>query len=479
VTLTLRARLAAIWTLVFGLLLGVVSVLSYRTLASRLESDVNLRLAELTNGLHGYLHEDGDTFVLSYDADDNEEAAFIHEATRYYQIYGIDEGRLVVQSPGLLPLGVRLTHAEVQAFAREETPLDLTTGSGRLRLSNSEVRGESGRSYLLQVGVSLADLDATLTHYRNLMLWGLPLAIVGAIAVAWWLSGLALRPLTDVAAAARAIDVDTLQHRVPARGARDELDEVASALNGALGRLEQSVGEMRQFSAALAHELRTPLTAMRGEMELALRNKTGGDGALRATLADQIEGIDRLKALIDKLLTLARAESGQIPLAFAPVDLSALACSLVDQLSVVAEARQIALRCEPDSGIIVSGDAGWIERMLLNLIDNAIRFTPAGGDVRVRVAAVHTEAELQVSDTGVGMSEEELAHVFDRFYRADSAPSRASGGSGLGLALVAWIVKQHQGTIAVESSRGHGATFTMRLARSGAPRAAANEHRSG
>jgi len=461
VTLTLRARLAVIWTLVFGLLFGFVSAISYTTLSRWLENDAEVRLEELTKGLHGYLHEDGATVVVQYDVDDDEEATFIREATRYYQIYDAVSGRPVVESPDLTRLGVNLTPEEVRSFFVSLKPIDMMTADGRLRLSNSEIPGE-GRQYLLQVGISLADMDASLSHYRTLMFWRLPLALLMAVMLAWWLSGFALRPLVLVAAAARAIDVRTLAKRVPLRGVSDELEDVARALNDALARLEHSVGEMRQFSAALAHELRTPLTAMRGEMELALR-ALPANHSLRASLASQIEEIDTLRSLIDSILTLARAEAGQIPLAFTPIDIAALAASLVDQLSPVAEARQIALHGDWQDAVFVEGDPGWIERLLLNLMDNAVKFTQPGGDVTVRVRRDGPTARIEVSDTGIGMTPDVMARVFERFYRADPARSSTGSGSGLGLTLVTWIVERHGGRITVQSEPGAGSTFIVTL----------------
>ncbi|HEX5107484.1 MAG TPA: ATP-binding protein [Vicinamibacterales bacterium] len=460
-TLTLRARLAVIWTVVFGLLIVILSVVSYDQFERSLDADMNVRLTELTDGLHGYLREDGEGLALDFDASDNDQAAFVREATRYYQIYDRLTARLLTSSPEINALGLRLTPSEVQTYGDDQRTLEMTTDVGRIRISNSVIPGINGRSYLLQVGISLRQLDGALLQYRQLLLWLLPLALVAAVLVARWLSGFALRPLGDVAEAARAIDVSSLERRVPMRGVNDELEDVARAFNDILARLEQSVAEMRQFSAALAHELRTPLTAMRGEMELALGRMQPDDPHARA-VASQIEEIDALRRLIDSILTLARAEAGQIPLVFAPVDLGELSASLVDQLMPVAEAKGVALRCERDGPTIVAADAGWLERLLLNLMDNALKFTEAGGQVCVRVEKRDGGARLIVRDSGIGMTSEVASHVFDRFFRAD--PARSSGsGSGLGLTLVAWIVDRHDGTIALASEPGKGSTFTVTL----------------
>jgi hypothetical protein len=168
---TLRTRLAVISALVFGALLTALSVLSYEVLQQRLDADMTTRLAELTKGLHGYLNLDGDAPTVEFDASDGDEAAFVHEATQYYQVYDAQSGRLLVESPGVAPLGLRLTAAEVQAFRAQPQFEDITTEYGRLRISNSIVAGPGGRSYLMQVGVSLAPTDAALDGYRGQLGW--------------------------------------------------------------------------------------------------------------------------------------------------------------------------------------------------------------------------------------------------------------------------------------------------------------------
>jgi two-component system OmpR family sensor kinase len=462
VTLTLRARLAAISAIVFGLLLAALSILSYGVLARRLDSDVTERLVQLTDGLHGYLRFDGGVASLAFDAADSDQAAFVHEATRYYQIYDLATGRLVVESNGLAPLGLHLTSAEVGAFRARPKPFDIATEYGRLRISNSVRTVSDGQAYLLQVGVSLAAMDGALRRYRGLLLWYAPAALLIAMFAAWWLSGFALVPLSRMADEARLIDVKTLERRLRVRGVDDELDRVALAFNDTLARLEAAVGQMRQFSAALAHELRTPLTVLRGEIELALR-KAGTDNAQHRTAASQIEEIDRLTRLIDHILTLARAESGQIHLTIAPVNMGDLAASLVDQLEPVAQARSIDLRCERSEAVVVQGDAGWLQRLLLNLLDNALKFTGQNGRIVVRVSREGDTARIDVEDSGIGLSSEDAEQVFERFFRADPARSSATEGAGLGLSLVQWIAESHRGAVAVRSRLNEGSTFTVTI----------------
>ena len=460
-TLPLRARLAASSALVSGLLLSILSVVSYGVLGRLLDADVDMRLTELTDGLHGYLRFETEIPKVEYNTADGDQAAFVQEATRYLQIYDVATGRLLLQSDSV-PLGLRLTPDQVKTYRAQLLPFDVTTQFGRVRISNSAIRDRNGREYLVEVGLSLTTMDAALRRYRDLLLWLLPAALGVAALASWVLSSFALRPLTVVAGAAREIDVGTLERRLPTRGVRDELEDVAVAFNDTLARLEHSVGEMRQFSAALAHELRTPLAALRGEIELALRG-SGRNEDERTRLASQIEELDRLARLIDQILTLARAESGQIRLTFAPVDVGALAASLVEQLEPVAQARTIDLRCERNGNVMVNGDAGWLQRLLLNLLDNAIKFTREGGHVLLRVSRDGHQARIDVRDTGIGMAPEVLPHVFERFFQADPARSSGTDGAGVGLSLVKWIVDRHDGTIAVDSRIGEGSTFTVLL----------------
>ncbi|HEV8395148.1 MAG TPA: ATP-binding protein [Vicinamibacterales bacterium] len=466
-TLSLRARLAVSATVVFAVLIGALAAASYTVLARQLDADASDRLAELTDGLHGYLRFHDDVPSVEFDASDGDQVSFVQEATRYYQIYEAGSGRLLFQSSALAPLGLRLTPGRVRAYVASLRSFDVATDYGRLRMSNSLVPGAGATTYLLQVGVTLAPNDAALRRYRDLLLLGVPACLVLAGAGSWWLSAFALAPLIRLAGAAREIDVRTLERRLPTRGVDDELEDVARAFNGVLERLEHAVGEMRQFSAALAHELRTPLAALRGEIELAL-GRLGTADANRDHLASQIEEIDRLKRLIEQILTLARAEAGQIPLTFAPLDAGELAAALVDQLEPVAQARGIALTCEREGGAaVVRADGEWLRRLLINLLDNALKFTHEGGRVWVRVAPAGDRVTIAVHDTGVGIAPADRPHVFERFFRADPSRTSATEGTGLGLSLVQWIVERHGGSIGLESEVGSGTTFVVALPRTG------------
>ncbi len=458
--LTLRTRLTLFYTAVLALLVTGLSFSYYRILGLQLDADATADLREITDGMHGYLHIVDGAPVLAYDRTDPEQAAFIDAASRYYQVYDVATGRLLVQSRALQPLGLQYTRAEVDAFRSRPRTIDVQTDRGRIRLSNSVITPASGETYLLQVGVALDAVDVARTQMLRLLLWSVPASLIIVVVTGRWMAGRSLAPLAALVAKTRAIDVADLRQRLPVRGAHDELDAVADAFNETLGRLEHAVGEMRQFSAAIAHELRTPLAALRGETELALLHAASPD-EFRRSLASQLEEFDTLTRLINQLLTLARAEAGEIALAHDPVDVAALAGSVVEQLVPVAQARGLDLTCDAPAAVIVAGDTGWLERLLLNLLDNAIKFTAPGGRITVTVARQDGDASLAISDTGVGIAPGALPRIFERFYRED--PARSSEGAGLGLSLVKWIIDRHGGSIAVASRPGAGTTFTARL----------------
>jgi heavy metal sensor kinase len=460
--LALRTQLSLIYSVIVGLLITTLSLVYYHTLARQLDADATENLTELTSAMHGYLRFNEGLPSLVYDASDLEQVAFIETASRYYQVYDADDGRLLVQSRALQPLGLQYTPEEVRAFREDPFVGDVSTDRGRIRLSNSLLTPSPGESYLLQVGVSLDAVDAALDHFFTLLLWVVPTSVLVVCVTGPWMARWALAPLAGLAAKTRAITVADLGQRLPVRGAGDELDALAEAFNDTLARLERSVGEMRQWSTAIAHELRTPLAALRGEAELALM-RGGLSADHEQTLVSQLEEFDKLSRLITQLLTLARAEAGEIPLASDRVPLAPLVESIVEQMEPLAAARDLSLRCGHLDPAVVYGDAAWLERLILNLIDNAIKFTQAGGEIAVTLRQDQDTARLEVADSGIGIEAAAVPHLFERFYRADPSRSPGSEGTGLGLSLAKWIVDRHHGRIDVTSEPGRGSTFAISL----------------
>jgi len=451
-----------VYTGMLALLATGLGVAYHSFLVRQLDADATAELEDVTRGLHGYLQFKDGAPVLAYNKNDSEAVTFIEEATRFYQIYDARSGRLLVQSPALERLGLDYTPGEIAGFRQDPRVQDVQTDRGRFRIQSSLISPTRGETYLLQVAEPLDRVDRVIDAAEQRLVWGIFAGLIVAAVVGQWMSGRALAPLSQLATATRAISISNLQHRLPVRGGGDELDEVSHAFNQALDRLDHAVGEMRQFSAALAHELRTPLAVLRGETELALTQSTS-PAELRTRLAVQLDEFDKLARLINQLLTLARAEAGEIVLAREAVELGPLCTTVTEQLEAVAEARGVRLGCSLSSPVTVVGDAGWLERLLLILLDNAIKFTSAGGLVDVRVSREQAHARLDVRDTGPGIAADAVPHLFEPFYRVDPSRSRQTDGAGLGLALAKWIVAHHDGTIGVTGPLGHGSTFTVRL----------------
>jgi signal transduction histidine kinase len=229
-------------------------------------------------------------------------------------------------------------------------------------------------------------------------------------------------------------------------------------------RLSQAFEQSRRFSTDVSHELRTPLTAIRGQLEVALFTAETPD-QYREAMLNALEDVEKLSSIVRALLLLSQAESGQVVLQKAPLDLTEVARDLVDQFQIPAEEKGVTLAASLDPESVISADRTQIERLLSNLLSNAIKYTPAGGSVRVDVRRAEPPGwvEMIVSDTGVGIPAENLPHIFDRFYRVRSAQANVVPGLGLGLSFVAWIVEAHGGRIDVASSEGEGSRFTVLL----------------
>jgi heavy metal sensor kinase len=315
---------------------------------------------------------------------------------------------------------------------------------------------------VVRVGMSEAALDRTMSSFLLIMAALFPLALALAGGGGWFLAHRALRPVDRMTQAARQIGASQLHARIELTGANDELDRLAETLNEMLTRLEAAFTEMRQFTADASHELQTPLTILRGEMEIALRAERSPEEYVRV-MKSALEEIERISLLVEGLLLLARSDAGVLKMDLKPLDPMALVEDVLGRLGPLARARSVALSLGSMEPMEMRGDLVHLRRLLFNLVDNAIKYTPEGGTVRVSVERRGEWAMLAVEDTGIGVAHEEQHKVFQRFYRSAEARSGAEGGSGLGLAIVKSIAEAHGGRAEVESAPGRGSTFRVYL----------------
>jgi heavy metal sensor kinase len=332
-------------------------------------------------------------------------------------------------------------------------------GRQRALAERLRVGGEEFRVLHL---ASLEDVDQELGHLVAALAAAVPLALLLSGGLAYLLARKALAPMEQLHRATEQVTADRLDRRLPVVNPGDELGRLTQTINAMIARLERSFAEIRRFTADASHELRTPLTAIRTEAEVAL-GQPFSPADYHQLLGSILEEVDRLTRLTDQLLTLAREDAGTVRYACEPLDLNGLLNRVAETLRPLAEVRGLHLDMHGPGAVQVRGDEPRLRQVFYNLLDNAIKYTPEGGRVEVRLKTGSGAAVVTVRDTGVGIPPEHLPHVFDRFYRVDKVRSRAQGGFGLGLSIAQSIVAAHGGRIEIASTPGQGTTCTVTL----------------
>jgi len=316
---------------------------------------------------------------------------------------------------------------------------------------------------VLQALAYLEPLDKLSRHFLHNIYSAVPVLVLISWFGGYALARKVLKPVHQIARTARRITSAKLDERLARSESGDEFDRLADTLNEMIGRLEQSFALLRQFAGDAAHELRTPLTIMKGEAEIALRSNTRDAQAYRAVLESNIQECDHMIGIITNLLLVAHAETGDVHFERQPVRLDQLLADLAETFDILADEAGISLEVAHFPEVVVLGDRSRLHELFANLLDNAVKYTPAGGRVGVSCQLDPEEVHVAIADTGVGIPEAEQEKIFDRFYRVDHSRSRETGGSGLGLSIARWIAAAHGGRIEVHSAPGAGSTFTVTL----------------
>jgi heavy metal sensor kinase len=319
-----------------------------------------------------------------------------------------------------------------------------------------------GKPVIVQVARSEGSIMQDLHQLLYILLLGLPIAVVTAGVGGYVMARRALAPVDRMAERARLINAERLNDRLPVDNPDDELGRLATVFNETLTRLESSFEQMRRFTTDASHELRTPLTAIRSVGEVGLRGRRD-EGAYREIIGSMLEEVDRLALLVDRLLTLSRADTGQAQLSVDMVDIPELAEEIAEQLGVLAEEKNQSIKVQSEVVPRWIGDRVMLRQALLNLVDNAIKYSPVGGSIEILVTQSTEGTLIDVTDTGPGIPADLRSRVFDRFYRVDKARSRANGGTGLGLAIAKWAVEVNGGRLSLEPTTDVGSRFRITL----------------
>ena len=315
--------------------------------------------------------------------------------------------------------------------------------------------------YIVEVGVSTERTEETLRQVLLLLAVGLPVGVFIAVSGGFVLVRRALKPVNQIAHKAEDISQHNLSERLPVVHSGDELERLSLALNHMIARLEDAVQSSKRFVADASHELRTPLTVLRGELE-SLAQDAQLRVNTRESLGSLLEEVDRLSEIVESLLALSKLDAGEASAERVRFDLAVLVTTTAEQMSLLAEDKNITVECHAATDVIVEGDRSRMKQVVVNLLDNAIKYTPNGGNVLLRIAREGGNAILEVVDNGVGIPAEALPHMFKRFFRVDDSRSRQQGGAGLGLSIVKSICAAQGAEVDVMSRPGSGSCFRVR-----------------
>jgi len=372
-------------------------------------------------------------------------------------------GRLVPEqptSPRKLPLGRETAERASQGLTTFETLTDL--GDYPVRIITMPIV-ESGRVInLVQVGLSLESVLHTKRQFLISLAAILPIAVLLAGGGGMLLARRALQPVDHMATTARRISGEDLSGRLDEPGGGDELDRLAKTLNDMLERLDTAFQQIRQFSADASHELQTPLTILKGELEVALNSERSPE-EYQQVLTSALEEIDRISNLVEGLLLLSRSDAGMFRMAPRRMNLTQVVMEVYERAAILAQKQGVILDLETMEAAAVEGDPEWLHRLMLNLVDNAIKYTPENGRVTVSLHVDNGWTVIDISDTGCGLTVEEQEQIFKPFYRTEEASAGVEKGAGLGLSIASSIAQAHGGRIDVNSLPGEGSTFRVQI----------------
>jgi heavy metal sensor kinase len=462
---SVRSRLTLFYVSVLAAALivvgGLIYVLLARSLYSRIDDNLHAVVQITTTSLTNDLAE-GQDFAdaarsTAAELSSTQQMLAIYDGTGRLLAEGARDDDLAIMLPALD--GVPTQEAMLLTVFEAEDDDD----DDRHRLAVRRVNiSPFGANYVVVVGSSLEPIDEELESLRAILAYVVPIALALAGIGGWFLARQSLAPVAAMAERARKIGVENLSGRLPVANPRDELGQLAETFNDLLGRLEASLTQQRQFMADASHELRTPVATSRTAASVALQQPHRDENEYRETLAIVEQQTVRLSRVVDDMFTLARADAGNYPVRRTPMYLDEVVDDVVRAARVLATTKEVAIDLATTRSAAFTGDEDLVRRLVVNLLDNAVRHGPAGSTVKIDLQRTREGYVISITDQGPGIPAEIQERIFERFYRGDTARARGErpdGGAGLGLALARWIANVHDGDVTLESSSAPGTTF--------------------
>jgi two-component system OmpR family sensor kinase len=469
-------RLVSLYGAAFGALILLLCVLLYLVVARALyqtaDRSVKTKAYLLAKVIstHWDRHGRWDADSLEAVIKDIRATGFergIVEQGMYVQILE-RSGRILYRSPNLVDRVMPFDSASLAGpFFSEASvlaaSLDISSSTvHHLRILTLPFRKHSPHALFVQIGYYPEEIEWTLRGVRDSLLLLSPAALLLACLAGWTMTKKRLRPIGRIAEAVQRIGAGDLSQHVEASPGRDEIGRLVEGFNEMTSRLNTTFAGLRRFSEDTSHELRTPLSIMKGEAEVMLKRVREPEEYQRA-LRSIVEEIDFITKVMEGLWILSMGESGGIVPELQPIDLAGLLRRVDEEAKLLAQGKGINITLGKTEEVTVTGDERWVRQLLLNLIDNAIKYTPPGGRITLSMEKTQGSARLLIEDTGIGIPEGSLPRIFDRFYQVDKVKARAVGGCGLGLSICKWIVDAHGGAIEVSSRLECGTKISVQL----------------
>ena len=456
---SIRFRIAAWYFLTAAPIVVGLAIGSWFAMRASMYYSLDAELFRETTQVDKFVESHGDSAIAQLQQEASSSLA-IPISGELFQVYG-ENRNLLFETPALVQHHIPLKSGKTPN-GQPMILWDSAPRGNRVRVGTRPVQ-VFGRNFTIQAAEPLRELDQSLAIFAEALYVAVPVLLLMLTWAGFWLSGRAMSPVERIINEARAIGPEDLTARLSVPKPQDELRTLSETLNAMLERIEAAVKRVTQFTADASHELRTPLTLIQSITEFLLHRERSRQESVEA-FQDILEEVKQTSNLVDRLLTLARTDSGHSQMQAVPLDLTLLLGEVAEKASPLAQNRKINFTCHLDGQPNpVMGDEVSLRELFLILLDNAIKYTPNGGAVELSLFRDGNSASIEVRDTGIGMSDEDLPHIYDRFWRADKARSREIGGVGLGLSIAKWIVEQSRGTICVVSELGHGSSFTVQL----------------